>query len=354
MLRRATSFTRPRKWLVFIELLASLGLISCPLAADTSGIRKETDRDVALPRLVYRAVEGCPSEAEFRRLLRDELERNSESGVDARTFRVEIRKSPRGFRGELRIFAADDVSERAFEGKTCSEAAQALALALVFSLDPEAHPPPAESSRGAPQGGPGAVSDPPRLPLQAPRKENSSATVWIGAAVVGGGTGLVGSELHPYVGISGYLDYAWTPDRLATLRLELAYWSHETSDLSVQALPSFTAECIPLGFRFGERWLLGLGPSVGAIRLESEAKGSLVNRSTAVRTLPALGVVGRLRLTPFGQRKFTWFGSMSAEGFSALSGLDYLAAGAQDRSLLRVEPGLNFRASLELGVLLSL
>lgn len=353
MLTRATSFARPPKWPVFIELFVSFSLASCPLFADPGSSDPGGGQADVLPRLEYRAAPGCPTEAEFRRLLREELERNAEHGVDARTFRVAIQKSALGFRGELLIFSAEEVSERSFEGKICSEAAQALALALIFSLDPDALPPKSQSSPAAPEKAPGASSEPTRAPPMPAPDEKSSAPLSFGGALVGGATGLFGSVLLPYAGISGYLDYTWAPSRVTTLRLELTYASYQTPDLSLQALPAFTVECVPVGVRFDESWMLGLGPSLGAVRVESEAKANLVSRSPAVRTLPKLGAVGRLRFTPGGQGKIRWFGSVSAEGFSVLSGVEYLAADTQDRSLLRVEPGLNFRGGLELGALWS-
>ena len=106
-------------------------LVASPLCA----------QDLGPTLLSYRAPEGCPDAADFRRSVqrRSARLRFVEEGAHDRELSIAMRKDGDFTNGELRLTERDgSLRTRNVRFTTCSEAVEGLALIAVVSLDPQA------------------------------------------------------------------------------------------------------------------------------------------------------------------------------------------------------------------------
>jgi hypothetical protein len=104
--------------------------------------RAEGDSGDAAPlRVVYDAPEGCPDHEAFiaQVLARSDRIVSAVEGQDAREFRVAIRRHADGFEGDVQsTLGSAETSRRSVPGTSCASVAEALALIVALSLDPQA------------------------------------------------------------------------------------------------------------------------------------------------------------------------------------------------------------------------
>jgi hypothetical protein len=121
------------------------------------------NEDEAPVRLIYRATEGCPDQADFlaRIHVRTSRTRSARPGEVAWTFDVIIDAGPPAS-GSVTVFEPDfPMGTRRMHADTCADVADALALVIALSIDPHA-----AISPGAP-----AALLPPAAPSSLPTTE---------------------------------------------------------------------------------------------------------------------------------------------------------------------------------------
>jgi len=111
------------------------------LSVTLFGTRELSAQDLGPTLLSYRATDGCPSAADFRRGVsrRSARVRFVEEGSHERALSITLRKDGDYANGELRLIERDgSVRQRSVRFTTCAEAVEGLALIAVVSLDPQA------------------------------------------------------------------------------------------------------------------------------------------------------------------------------------------------------------------------
>jgi hypothetical protein len=122
--------------------------------SDTGGATGET------VSLAYSAVKDCPTDRDFVDRVRARTKRFllAPPTSEHRQFRVTIRNHSNEFMGALESSDAGGETRREIPGATCDEVAEALALVLALTIDPQADtrphvrspsPPPIDADRGA-------------------------------------------------------------------------------------------------------------------------------------------------------------------------------------------------------------
>jgi hypothetical protein len=120
--------------------------------------------------LSYRAAEGCPEAATFRRA----VERRSSQvrfvgvGSGQRELEIALRTEGDATVGELRLTEPDgSVRQRSVSFGSCAEAVEGLALITAVSLDPQASLAAESETRPAPVARPAPEAPPPQRPRRA-------------------------------------------------------------------------------------------------------------------------------------------------------------------------------------------
>jgi len=172
-------------------------LIACVvLSIALSGARRLHAQELGPTLLSYRAPDGCPGVADFRRSVQRRSARVSfvEQGAHDRELSITVRKEGDATHGELRLVERDGrASQRSVRFRTCAEALEGLALIAVMSLDPQAllepekPPPDATPAAVVPAPKPPApTAKPPPKPAAAPERpaatQPSTTKVGLGAA----------------------------------------------------------------------------------------------------------------------------------------------------------------------------
>lgn len=101
-------------------------------------------------RLEYVADEGCPSAAEFERMVfeRTHSARPAHADEVARLFSVTLERDPRTVRGSLTVRDGEQTLVRQVNGRDCADLASVLALATALAIDPSAELLPPGSAPG--------------------------------------------------------------------------------------------------------------------------------------------------------------------------------------------------------------
>ncbi|HYP77206.1 MAG TPA: hypothetical protein VER12_14655 [Polyangiaceae bacterium] len=105
------------------------------------GSRRLHAQELGPTLLSYRAPDGCPTAADFRRSVgrRSSHVHLIDEGPHDRQLSIVIRREGEATHGELRLAEKDGrASQRNVRFTTCSEAVEGLALIAVVSLDPQA------------------------------------------------------------------------------------------------------------------------------------------------------------------------------------------------------------------------
>jgi hypothetical protein len=253
-------------------------------------------------RLEYLADDACPSATEFSELVTGRTDLVTFSATEGRTARVELHhKSTNDARGTLRIEDFGPVVDpREVQGVTCAEVADALALTLALSIDPQASPRARNKPKPPQIAEPGPSALPkevpaPRTPASSKRPapalpERAAPTMFHWGPELSGVV-LFSSLPAPLVGGAFALHTAWVGEG-ASLHTRASFSTIEALDAGQRVSPSLVRAALEGCFLL-HTTVVDVGPCVQLSLGELAATGrniEIPKRASFLWIAPALGV----------------------------------------------------------------